>query len=165
MIRLILIFLINLILFVWSDVTDTTAGDFLYISQAKLELGSSATAFEYAGGTIQGELAACQRYYFRNTANGGESIIRYAFCGASLNGQGQVQFPVPMRVVPTSLDSATIKFFDYSGNSRDMSSVGFNQASNTGCQVFGTISGGTAGHVGTILGQTSGSYIGLNAEL
>ena len=54
----------NLILFVWSDVTDTTLGDFLYIAEAKLELGSSATAFEYAGGTIAGELAACQRYYF-----------------------------------------------------------------------------------------------------
>jgi len=35
----------NLILFVWSDVTDTTLGDFLYVSEAKLELGSTATAF------------------------------------------------------------------------------------------------------------------------
>jgi hypothetical protein len=55
----------NLILFIWSDVTDTTAGDFLYIAESKLELGSTAAAFEYAGGTIQGELAACQRYYQR----------------------------------------------------------------------------------------------------
>ena len=53
----------NLILFIWSDVTDTTLGDLLYISQAKLELGSTATAFQYAGGTISGELEACQRYY------------------------------------------------------------------------------------------------------
>ena len=53
----------NIILFIWSDVTDTTLGDFLYIAESKLELGSTATAFEYAGGTIQGELAACQRYF------------------------------------------------------------------------------------------------------
>ena len=53
----------NLILFIWSDVTDTTLGDFLYIAESKLELGSTATAFQYAGGTFAGELAACQRYY------------------------------------------------------------------------------------------------------
>jgi hypothetical protein len=52
----------NLILFIWSDVTDTTAGDFVYIAESKLELGSVATPFVYAGGTFQGELAACQRY-------------------------------------------------------------------------------------------------------
>jgi hypothetical protein len=32
------------------------------------EAGSTATAFQTATGTIQGELAACQRYYWRTTA-------------------------------------------------------------------------------------------------
>ena len=53
----------NVIVFIWSDVTDTTAGDFLYISEAKLEVGSSATAFDYAGNSFSDELAQCQRYY------------------------------------------------------------------------------------------------------
>jgi hypothetical protein len=52
----------NVIVFIWSDVTDTTAGDFLYISEAKLEVGSSATAFDYAGNSFADELAQCQRY-------------------------------------------------------------------------------------------------------
>ena len=51
----------NLIVFIWSDVTDTTAGDFLYITDVQLEAGSTATEFERRPhGT---ELALCQRYY------------------------------------------------------------------------------------------------------
>ena len=51
----------NLIVFIWSDVTDTTAGDFLYITDVQLEAGSSATDFERR--PIGTELALCQRYY------------------------------------------------------------------------------------------------------
>jgi hypothetical protein len=51
----------NIILFIWSDVTDTTAGDFLYVTNVQLEKGSTATSFDYRPyGT---ELALCQRYY------------------------------------------------------------------------------------------------------
>ena len=51
----------NLIVFIWSDVTDTTAGDFLYITDVQLEAGSTATDFERR--PIGAELVLCQRYY------------------------------------------------------------------------------------------------------
>ena len=51
----------NIIVFIWSDVTDTTLGDFLYITNAQLEIGTSATPFERRMyGT---EFSLCQRYY------------------------------------------------------------------------------------------------------
>jgi hypothetical protein len=51
----------NLILFIWSDVTTTTLGDFLYITNVQLEKGSTASSFAYEnyGDTLQ----KCQRYY------------------------------------------------------------------------------------------------------
>jgi hypothetical protein len=51
----------NLIVFIWSDVTDTTLGDFLYITDVQLELGSRATPFERR--PVGLELALCQRYF------------------------------------------------------------------------------------------------------
>ena len=51
----------NIIVFIWSDVTDTTLGDFLYVTNVQLEKGSTATSFDYRPyGT---ELSLCQRYY------------------------------------------------------------------------------------------------------
>ena len=51
----------NVIVFIWSDVTDTTAGDFLYLAGVQLEAGSVATPFERRPyGT---ELQLAQRYY------------------------------------------------------------------------------------------------------
>jgi hypothetical protein len=49
-----------------------TAGtnDFYEITNMQLEIGSVATEFSRSGGTIQGELAACQRYYEKSYAQG-----------------------------------------------------------------------------------------------
>jgi len=101
----------NLILFIWSDVTDTTLGDFVYIAESKLEKGSSATAFEYAGGTFQGELAACQRYYEKSyaqatapgtsssTSNSELFMALVALSGSNLRQMSR--FKVTKRTAPT----------------------------------------------------------------
>jgi hypothetical protein len=151
--------------FQYQGVGTAGAADYFEITGVQIDVGSVALPFRRSGGTLAGELAACQRYYFRTTAGSNETIINCAFAGSTTTGQGQIQFPVPMRVAPTSLDSATVKFSNYAGSSFNMTSVLYNQASTVGAQVYGTISGATAGHVGTILGQTTGSYIGLSAEL
>jgi len=53
----------NVGVFIWSDVTDTTLGDFLYVTGCQLELGSTPTTFVFEdfGTTMQ----KCQRYYLK----------------------------------------------------------------------------------------------------
>jgi hypothetical protein len=132
----------------------------------QIEAGSTATAFQTATGTLQGELAACQRYYWRATGSAAnEILINYAFAGSTTIAQAQAQFPVPMRANPTSLDSNAILFANYIGTSTAMTSVLFNRASTVVAQIYGTVSGVTAGHTGNILANGSGSYVGLSAEL
>jgi hypothetical protein len=69
----------NIIVFIWSDVTDTTAGDFLYITNAQLEIGTSATPFERR---LYGqELANCQRYFQVAKSN-----VNVAATSSAING-------------------------------------------------------------------------------
>jgi hypothetical protein len=99
----------NIIVFIWSDVTDTTAGDFLYITDVQLEVGSVATPFERRPyGT---ELALCQRYY---------QIAIYATLAGRANGVATVSvgipLAVPLRSSPTISDGVIA--YAYSGGSR-----------------------------------------------
>ena len=96
----------NLILFIWSDVTDTTLGDFVYIAEAKLEKGSSATAFEYAGGTFEGELAACQRYYYRWNPSAAGNRFSVGMADTTVVARTNLQYPVTMRIAPTALEQS-----------------------------------------------------------
>jgi hypothetical protein len=159
----------NLILFIWSDVTDTTLGDFLYIAESKLEVGSTATAFVYAGGTLQGELAACQRYYFR--AGSGDSsttavLINAAFMQSTTDAIATIALPVQMRVAPTSIEFSAIAFRNSSGSRASMSSVTLSDASATSVMVFGTVSTQTISTPGFICkNSNSAGYIAYIAEL
>ena len=84
----------------FSYVPTGTAGanDYFEISGIQLQAGSVATSFQTATGTIQGELAACQRYYYKNT------LYQTGFpAGTTDNNRRQwIQFPVTMRTTPSS---------------------------------------------------------------
>jgi hypothetical protein len=158
----------NLILFVWSDVTDTTAGDFLYIAESKLELGSTPTAFVYAGGTIQGELAACQRYYWRM---GGEQVYQYLANGCAVSST-ETRFvlpnPVTMRTTPTSLDYSTLAVYDVGGGAfYTATSVSLASASRSVSGVTLVVASGLTvqrPYIAVTNGSTNG-FLGIIAEL
>jgi len=82
----------------------------------QLEAGSTATAFQTATGTVQGELAACQRYFYRA---GGDSVNDRSFASgvmvSTTIGKHVLQFPVQMRTAPTVTYSAAGTFYLYGG--------------------------------------------------
>jgi hypothetical protein len=93
----------NLILFIWSDVTTTTLGDFLYITNVQLEKGSTASPFDYR--SIGAELSLCKRYYYNSYPNG-VSGTGHTFAGGVIPSalsiaECCVGFPVSMRAAPT----------------------------------------------------------------
>jgi len=143
----------NIIVFIWSDVTDTTAGDFLYITDVQLEPGSQASGFEFL--PIDVSLGRCQRYYQKrdiSTSNGG------------CDGYNWYLYPIflsPfMRAAPTLVKSS--EFNSDTGNATSTTSIGvitgmtLNTASNNMVQVRG----GSAGCTSNIEGRAH-----LDAEL
>jgi hypothetical protein len=131
----------------------------------QIEYGSVATPFQTATGTIQGELAACQRYYVRigdTTSNATLSI------GTS-NSAGTVSIqslslPVAMRVAPTILDYANIRLSDGStGYAISSASLigGTTLRGNISCATTGM----TAFRVTLLDASASGNYVGFSSEL
>ena len=127
----------NIIVFIWSDVTDTTAGDFLYVTDVQLEPGTVATPFERR--SYGQELALCQRYYQKSYEQGvAPASNDSAGCRQALsNGVGlfssSVTFPVVMRAAPT------ITLYTVTGTASSLS-VGTSVGSSG---FFATESGGT----------------------
>ncbi len=158
----------NLILFVWSDVTDTTLGDFLYIAEAKLELGSSATAFEYAGGTIAGELEACQRYYIL-LASGMQKVITNASYISANAIIGALQLPTTMRVAPTlSVVTGTSYWIMYNtGDAFDsLALIGFGYDTSRAIGLYGSANvAGTSYDAAMLTTNNAAAFLAVQAEL
>ena len=94
----------------YTPVGTAGANDYFEITGVQFELGSTATTFSRAGGTIQGELANCQRYYYRinATASAPWSMMAYGSAGSTTIVYGNIPLKADMRVIPTSVDYSSL---------------------------------------------------------
>ena len=108
----------NIIVFIWSDVTDTTAGDFLYVTDVQIEPGTVATPFEQR--PIGTELALAQRYYSTRPT------VYFLIYGLAANAfAAPVSFPTEMRASPTVTLSNLAYLNASAGGASNVSSGGF----------------------------------------
>ena len=89
----------------FTPVGTAGANDYFEVTGVQLELGSVATTFSRAGGTYQGELAACQRYL---PAISGASNELIGFSSSTVATNINIKFPVTARVAPTGLTTPTL---------------------------------------------------------
>jgi hypothetical protein len=157
------------ITFANTPVGTAGADDSYFITGLQIEEGAVATPFTMSGGTLQGEIAACQRYYVRYTVT---STIPIGVTGGSLTttiAQSQFQMPVKMRTTPSAVDSANIDLLNYTTNTAFNGGTLTIPAGNEDTVMVRYTHGSavlTAGQVTGFRGQSSvTSFIGLNAEL
>ena len=144
------------------------AADNFDITGLQVELGSVATPFARSAGTIQGELAACQRYYWRSTKM--ETFGHHGI-GIGKNGTSamiDIKLPVTMRVKPTSIDFNAVAAYDTS-SVLSATAVNFQGTQGTADQVALDVvfaSGGTQFRPYFLIANNdTNGYIGLSAEL
>jgi hypothetical protein len=129
----------------------------------QIEAGNVATPFTTATGTIQGELAACQRYYVRRTGTYGS--FGQGQPGSTTLGYITMHFPVPLRVAPTAVDvTGTVLVIWGSGSYNTISAYSFANMDILGGSLVVTTSGLTVNQPLYLAPSNAGS-IGFSAEL
>lgn len=137
----------------------------------QVEYGSKATPFQTASsGSQEGELAMCQRYYYRVYPN---TSGRYSSgqCTTTTTAGLWTPYAVTMRIAPTALEQSgtatDYRLQDSAGNGVTCSSVPvFQIATTTGASSVLTVASGiVAGNATIGFAANANSYLGWSAEL
>jgi hypothetical protein len=141
----------------------TASGGTKTLQNVQLEAGSKASAFEYR--PIGTELALCQRYYYRSTAN---TTADFGWVGIGTNTNTVVMpclLPVNMRVSPTAVDFSNLRVYDMVNAATAVSAVALNSSNSNISTVTLTSTSITTYRPYGLLSSTLPSFIGFSAEL
>jgi hypothetical protein len=152
--------------FNYTPVGTASTNDYFEVTGVQIDLGSVALPVRRNGATIQGELAACQRYYFRNTG----ALIYLGsggIAGSTTQCYVQVKHPTTMRIPPTTIDNSLLLLQIISGSTNVTSTTISKAAEDITLVLANTASGLTATTQSYMLmtQNNAAAYLGLSAEL
>jgi hypothetical protein len=157
------------LLFSYNPTGTAGAADYYDLTGVQLEEGSTATPFSRAAGNIQAELAACQRYYWRETAGTTYTFHAQGYAMSTTNAAFLVKHPVRMRTVPSSVEYANLAIDLYAVTNYTFTNISINGTTNGVDNTLVETSGSTgltANRPYHLSGNNNaGNYIGFSAEL
>lgn len=154
----------NIGVFIWSDVTDTDLGDFLYVTDVQLEAGAAATDFDrrlYAS-----EILACYPYC-ENLVPAAE-MVAAGLAISTTQAYIALRYQVRKRVIPT-LSVGTIgnlRVYSAAGSALTATgSSGFFNVGRHGALFTPTVASGLTAAQGTMLAAVGDAQLLAEAEL
>jgi len=157
--------------FYYTPVGTAGVNDYFEITGVQIDIGSVALPFRTNGATFQGELAACQRYYYRtnSTASSYAILTNGGWATGTTAAKLFMNYPVQMRTKVTTLESGgTLRLSDdantYAPTSYSMDTN--NNNANIAVITVNVASGLTQYRPYTVRceGDTT-AYFGFSAEL
>ena len=147
------------------EVEFTASGGTRTCSLVKFERGSAATTYSLAGGTYEGELAACRRYYFRTLNVANNTTYANAMCNTSTLGFAAFAFQVSMRTAPTSLEFANLRILNVNSSVAAVTALTLSDPCSDSTRLDITVASMTSGIPAILQNSNSSGYIGFSAEL
>lgn len=151
----------------FANSTAMTTSDNFYVAGVQLEEGAASTDFRRNAPSIAGELAACQRYYWRWYAGTTNSNAAIGISESTSTHSFFVQTPVEMRVVPTALESSGLSVARPGLTNTNVVNISINSGSKYvgWVLVTGTTAGSSQGQGVFLQGANTSAYLGFTAEL
>jgi hypothetical protein len=141
-----------------------TSGATFYITGVQLEVGSSATGFEYVN--YQTSLANCQRYYWQQNSETSFAGIASGQMNATTTARLTLRYPQIMRAIPTVSMTSYASFVVNQGGTDITPSAMTPYANSQSVLMDITTTAGTAGRGATLIfGNVSTGSIQATAEL
>jgi hypothetical protein len=143
-----------------------STNDYFEVTGVQLELGSVATRFQTTGGTLQGELGAAQRYYYRQGGDAIFSRFGQGYATSTVNVSVTLNQPTTMRVAPTAVDFSTLTVGD-GVNAYTVTGLTIDQAGKNVTSLNAAVASGLTQFrpYGCGANNSTSAFIGLSAEL
>jgi hypothetical protein len=139
------------------------ANDYFEVTGVQLELGSVATAFTRTGGTIQGELAACQRYYW-NWKSGNSLTMGIGRYTTATEMGIYTMFPVTMRTAPSLVATTGTNYYSIGSDGFNSFTIFQQDTSSAWLYNLSEVSG-TGGNTDRVYTNNAAASVSFSAEL
>jgi hypothetical protein len=153
--------------FVWTPIGTAGATDYVEITGVQIDIGSVALPYRTNGGTIQGELAACQRYYQLIASGTNQPLCPMSYPSAA-NVFGTLTF-AEMRTAPTLVVASGTDYYTIyaaTATNDNLNAFTINYASTRGILINNNSqASNTAGFAGQLLTNNASASVALNSEL
>ena len=145
------------------------ANDYYEITGVQLELGSVATTFSRAGGTLQGELGACMRYCQVYAPGNTGQIFNTGMAMSTTQSVGALAYGLQMRQTPSVTISAAGDFgvISSNGNRNGCSALAISTNPNSNALGYTATVGAvlTAGNAANLASNANAATITISSEL